>query len=146
MDLTTSFTPWASLLGGALIGLAAVLLMAANGRIAGISGIVSRLLPPGAVLKDLPTSVAFIVGLLAAAPVVGLVTGGLPAQQMVSSGGLLVVAGLLVGFGSVLGSGCTSGHGVCGISRLSIRSILATLTFMATGFIAVYVLRHVVGA
>lgn len=144
LDLTTSFTPWQSLLGGALIGLAAVLLMAANGKIAGISGIVSRLLPPRSAVHDAPQSIAFVVGLIIAAPLYALITGGWPAQQLVAGSTMLLVAGLLVGFGSVIGSGCTSGHGVCGISRLSLRSILATLTFMATGFMTVYVVRHLI--
>lgn len=141
-DLTTSFTPWQALLGGALIGLAAVLLMAANGKIAGISGIVSRLLPPRSGVHDAPQSIAFITGLIVAAPLYALFTGGWPTQQLVADNAMLIVAGLLVGFGSVIGNGCTSGHGVCGISRLSLRSILATLTFMAAGFITVFVVRH----
>ena len=143
--MQTEFTPLLSLGGGALIGLSAVLLLAANGRIAGISGIVSRLLPPSIDRVGLPQGITFVVGLLLAAPLYQLVSGNPPAQTVSNNLPLLLIAGILVGFGSVLGSGCTSGHGVCGISRLSGRAIVATLTFMATAFIAVFVLRHVVG-
>jgi uncharacterized protein len=141
----TSFTPIASLIGGGLIGLSAVLMMLFLGRIAGISGIVSRLLPP---YRDSATLVraAFIVGLLAAPLLVRAVTGT-PIQQTVSSNlPLLAVAGLLVGFGSVYGSGCTSGHGVCGLARFSVRSLAATLTFMAVAALTVFVVRHLIGA
>jgi len=138
--METEFTPIASLAGGIMIGAASIWLFFATGRIAGISGLVSRILPPAG--QGAAISVAFVVGLLLAAPLFALATGS-PAQQTVSSNiGLLVVAGLLVGFGSVYGSGCTSGHGVCGIGRLSSRSIVATLTFMATGFITVFLMRH----
>lgn len=141
----TEFTPAASLLGGALIGLSAVLLMALEGRIAGISGIVSRLLPPwqgGAVASRL----AFVIGLVAA-PFVAMLASGGPVQQTVSpSLPLMITAGLLVGFGSVWGNGCTSGHGVCGLARLSPRSLVATLTFMATAFVTVFVVRHLIGS
>jgi uncharacterized membrane protein YedE/YeeE len=137
----TSFTPLTSLLGGALIGLSAVLLMWAKGRIAGISGIAARLFPP---YEDgeLAGRLAFVVGLIAAPTLVRLVTGTLPAQTIAAGTPLLVVAGLLTGFGAVWGSGCTSGHGVCGLSRLSVRSLVATITFMATGVATVFVMRH----
>ncbi|MBN9682515.1 MULTISPECIES: YeeE/YedE family protein [unclassified Corallococcus] len=140
--MISSFLP--PLLGGALIGLSASLLLLANGRVAGISGIVGSLLAP--VRGDISWRVLFFGGLL---------TGGLllawlrpmsfAAPASLSAGGvaLLAVAGLLVGFGSRLGNGCTSGHGVCGISRGSVRSIAATLTFMATGVLTVFVIRHV---
>ena len=144
--METTFTPIASLAGGALIGLAAVLMMASNGRIAGISGIVARLLPPRPESGGHATGIAFVIGLLLAAPLVALVTGSVPTQTVSGNLPLLALAGLLVGVGSVLGSGCTSGHGVCGISRLSMRSIVATVTFMSTGALAVFVLRHGVGA
>lgn len=144
--MNTEFTPFLSLIGGMLIGLAAVLLMASNGRIAGISGIISRLLPPDTTDENTLPSVAFVIGLLIALPIYQWFTNGASEQSMVASLPLLLVAGLLVGFGSGYGSGCTSGHGVCGISRLSMRSIIATLTFMATGIITVYVVRHIVGA
>ena len=143
--METEFTPIASLLGGGLIGLSAVILMVTNGRIAGISGIVSRLLPPGADRSGLMTSIWFVVGLLIAAPLYRLLTGSPPEAVISSNYPLLIIAGLLVGFGSVLGNGCTSGHGVCGISRGSVRSISATLTFMVTAFITVLILRHVIG-
>lgn len=140
----TTFTPWASLFGGALIGLAAVILFAATGRLAGISGIVSRLIPP---YTDhaWPVRLAFVAGLVVA-PVIlaglfniqtgAVISGNVP---------LMAVAGLLVGFGSAYGSGCTSGHGVCGLARLSARSLAATATFMLTAIATVFVVRHVIG-
>lgn len=137
----TSFTPVASLLGGTLIGLAAVLLMGATGRIAGVSGIAARLFPPYED-RELAGRFAFVVGLIAAPILVRLATGSLPAQTIAAGTGTLVAAGLLVGFGSVWGSGCTSGHGVCGISRLSVRSLVATVAFMATGIATVFIVRH----
>ena len=144
----TEFTPFASTFGGALIGLASVLLMAMNGRIAGISGITVNILPPwGSRLLegDVPWRISFVLGLMVAPLVVQAVSGN-PIQQTVSSNvSLMIAAGLLTGFGAVFGGGCTSGHGVCGMSRLSIRSILATMTFMAAGLITVFVMRHVVG-
>ena len=139
--VATSFTPMASLFGGALIGLSAVLLMWATGRIAGISGIASRLFPP---YEDraFVGRLGFVAGLIAAPVLVRLVTGSLPEQTIAAGTLVLVVAGLLTGFGSVWGSGCTSGHGVCGLSRLSLRSLIATVTFMATGVATVYLMRH----
>jgi uncharacterized membrane protein YedE/YeeE len=137
----TSFTPIASLLGGALIGLSAVLLMWATGRIAGVSGIAARLFPPYED-REFAGRLAFVVGLVAASVLVRLVTGSLPAQTIAAGTPVLIVAGLLTGFGSVWGSGCTSGHGVCGLSRLSVRSLVATITFMATGVATVFVIRH----
>ncbi len=141
----TEFTPVASAAGGALIGVAAVLLMLLSGRIAGVSGIVGRLLPPyrdGGVLEAL----AFVLALVAA-PLVYTWASQEPVAQTVSSNiWLMVAAGLLVGFGAGLSGGCTSGHGVCGLSRLSPRSLAATLTFMATGFATVFVARHVLGS
>ena len=143
--METEFTPFASLLGGGLIGLSAVMLLATHGRIAGISGIVSRILPPSVDKAELPQAIIFLIGLLLAAPLWFVLTGAAPVQMVLSNGLLSVIAGLLVGFGAVMGSGCTSGHGVCGISRGSARSIVATMTFMATAFVTVFVLRHVVG-
>ncbi|MFC3027879.1 MULTISPECIES: YeeE/YedE family protein [Roseomonadaceae] len=137
----TDFTPLASLLGGALIGVSAVMLMAAQGRIAGVSGIAVRLLPPYAD-GELVGRFAFILGIVVAPLVVMLATGAAPVQTIEAGPGLLVVAGLLVGFGSVWGNGCTSGHGVCGLSRLSLRSLVATLTFMATAMLTVFLTRH----
>jgi uncharacterized membrane protein YedE/YeeE len=141
----TEFTPFASLVGGMMIGLSAVLLMLWEGRIAGISGIAGRLLPPyrdGAFLSRL----GFVFGLIAA-PLAIAVTTGEAVQQTVSSNiPLMIAAGLLVGFGSVWGNGCTSGHGVCGLSRLSTRSFVATGVFMAAAFATVFLIRHVIGA
>ena len=140
----TTFTPVASLMGGILIGSAAVLLMAFTGRIAGVSGFVSRLLPPYA--GDQPqVRLAFVAGLILAAPLYAILTGSPVAQAVTGNRALLVAAGLLVGFGSVLGSGCTSGHGVCGIGRLSPRSLVATAVFMSTGIATAFIMRHVVG-
>lgn len=144
----TEFTPLASAFGGALIGLAAVLLMAFNGRIAGISGISSSVLPPWTERldqNDLAWRLAFIVGIMLAPFLVQFVSDA-PIQQTVSSNvALMVIAGLITGIGSVYGGGCTSGHGVCGMSRLSMRSFIATGTFMATAFVTVFITRHVVG-
>lgn len=140
----TEFTPLASLIGGALIGLSAVLLMAYEGRIAGISGISGRLLPPyrdGAFLSRF----GFVVGLVAAPLVMQLVTGQTVMQTVSGNLPLMAAAGLIVGFGSVWGYGCTSGHGVCGLSRLSTRSFVATGVFMAVAFATVFVTRHVIG-
>ncbi len=139
--MATEFTPIAALAGGALIGLSAVMLMAFSGRIAGISGIAARVLPPFSD-RELAGPVAFLAGLVAMPCVFLLATGKFPDQTIKTGGVLLAVAGLLVGFGSVWGNGCTSGHGVCGISRLSIRSIVATLVFMATGIATTFIVRH----
>jgi uncharacterized protein len=139
--IATAFTPMASLAGGALIGLAAVMLMALTGRIAGVSGIAVRLLPPYSD-HEFAGRLAFVAGLVAAPVAVLVATGRLPAQTIQASAGILVLSGLLVGFGSVWGNGCTSGHGVCGLSRLSMRSLVATVTFMATGIATVFIARH----
>jgi hypothetical protein len=141
----TQFTPLASTIGGVLIGLAAVLLMACNGRIAGISGILGRLLPPYASGTDPLGAALTVAGLIAAPLLYQAVTGGAYAQTVSDNAGLMAGAGLLVGFGTALGGGCTSGHGVCGIARLSPRSLVATATFMATAFATVYVMRHAIG-
>ena len=139
--VTTSFTPLASAIGGALIGLSAVMLLAFTGRIAGVSGIASRLLPPYED-KEFAGRLAFVAGLVVAPLLVWLVTGSLPSQSIQAGAAVLVIAGLLVGFGSVWGNGCTSGHGVCGLSRLSTRSLVATVTFMATAIVTVFLVRH----
>ena len=136
-----SFTPWTSLAGGALIGLSAALFILLNGRIAGISGILGGLLRP--VLGDMAWRVAFLTGLVAA-PLVYRLGGALPVVQIDAGTGTLIVAGLLVGVGTRYGSGCTSGHGVCGLSRLSPRSLVATVAFMAAGFATVFVVRHLI--
>lgn len=129
------------LLGGAMIGLAAVLLMGLLGRIAGISGIVGGLLPPGPA-GERGWRLAFLLGLVAGPLLVGLVLGRTGIGPPLASLPVLLAAGLLVGFGTVLGNGCTSGHGVCGLARLSPRSLAATLTFMASAVATVFVVRH----
>lgn len=134
------FTPWASLAGGILIGLAAALLLLANGRVAGISGIVGGLLRPAR--GDVAWRVAFLLGLFLA-PLAWLAGRAMPAAQIDHSPALLAAAGLLVGLGTRFGSGCTSGHGVCGIARFSPRSLTATACFMAAGVVTVFVMRHV---
>ena len=135
------FTPWSALLGGAMIGLSAVLLMAFAGRIAGISGIAARVLPP---YEDVEAGgrLAFLGGLVAAPAVVLLLTGDWPPVTIGTDPATLALAGLLVGFGSAWGAGCTSGHGVCGLSRLSARSFVAVGTFMATAMLTVFAVRH----
>ena len=141
----TEFTPLASLLGGMMIGLSAVLLMLWEGRIAGISGIAGRLLPPwrdGAFLSRL----GFVAGLVAAPFAVMAFTGQPVAQTVSGNVPLMLAAGLIVGFGSVWGNGCTSGHGVCGLARLSARSLVATLVFMGVAIATVFVTRHLIGA
>ena len=137
-----AFTPWSALAGGALIGLAAALFLLLNGRIAGISGILGGLVAPRP--GDIAWRVAFVGGLVAA-PTVWALFHALPDTTIDASYPMLVVAGLLVGVGTRYGSGCTSGHGVCGLSRLSPRSLVATLAFMAAGFATVYIIRHVSG-
>jgi len=136
------FTPWASLSGGILIGLATALLLLANGRVAGVSGILGGLLRPAR--GDVAWRVAFALGLFVA-PIVWLAMRAMPPAQIDHSPALLAIGGLLVGVGTRFGSGCTSGHGVCGIARLSPRSLLATACFMAAGFVTVFVVRHVLG-
>jgi uncharacterized membrane protein YedE/YeeE len=141
----TDFTPWAALFGGLLIGLSAVLTILLFGRIAGIIGILARALGPVAVpWSDRVWRIAFLVGLLVA-PLVVAVSG--PIEQTVSSNlPMMVLAGLLVGLGTALGFGCTSGHGVCGLARLSRRSLVSVGVFMAMAVATVLVLRHLVGA
>ncbi len=136
----THFTPWAALAGGMLLGLASAIFILVNGRILGISGIVGGLLRPKA--GDAGWRVAFVLGMLAAPTLYLLVAGPVPAT--IDAGwGTVVLAGLLVGVGTRYGSGCTSGHGVCGLSRLSPRSLAATLAFMGAGFATVFLVRHV---
>lgn len=138
----SSFTPWSALAGGALLGVAAALFIMVNGRILGVSGIVGGLLRPQS--GDTGWRIAFLLGLFAA-PFVHGVWSTLPAARVDADWTTVGIAGLLVGFGTRCGSGCTSGHGVCGLSRLSPRSLVATLSFMAAGFLTVYVVRHLLG-
>jgi uncharacterized membrane protein YedE/YeeE len=139
----TAFTPWPALIGGAIIGVAAAILALCNGRIAGISGIVGALLRPA--FPDFTWRAAFVAGLLLA-PVAYAVFRSLPAVTIDAGYPTLIVAGLLVGVGTRYASGCTSGHGVCGLSRLSPRSIVATVAFMAAGFATVFLVRHALSA
>lgn len=138
-----AFTPGSSLVGGLIIGGATALLVLGNGRIAGISGIVGNLLTSRS--SDSGWRLAFVAGLLAA-PWLFRLVASLPAIQINSSPTTLIVAGLLVGLGTRYASGCTSGHGVCGISRGSVRSVIATISFMVAGFMTVFVVRHVIGS
>ena len=142
----THFTPWASLAGGAVIGLAAALYLLANGRIAGIAGIVAsplRALMSGTSLRPDVNRLLFILGLLLA-PWAWRLVAPMPAAVIDVGTASLVVAGLLVGVGVRMGNGCTSGHGVCGLSRFSGRSLVNVLAFMGAGFVTVFVLRHIV--
>lgn len=139
----SQFTPYSALIGGALIGVAASILILFNGRIAGISGIVGGLLRPAH--GDIGWRIAFAVGLLATPGLYQLVTD-LPPIRIDAGWPVLIVAGLLVGVGTRYGAGCTSGHGVCGLSRLSPRSLIATLVFMGAGFATVFIVRHLLGA
>jgi hypothetical protein len=139
----SSFDPVSALLGGGLIGLASALLMMATGRIAGISGILGGCLAPAA--GDKLWRFAFIAGLVLAPFASGFLGHPLPTPRMPESWAITVIAGLLVGFGARLGGGCTSGHGVCGIARLSARSIAATAIFMGTAIVVVAIMRHGIG-
>ena len=134
-----SFTPWPALAGGALIGLAAALLLLLNGRGAGISGVLGGLLKPAK--GDIAWRAAFVLGLVGA-PLAYLLFARLPVSRIDAEYAALIAAGLLVGVGTRYGSGCTSGHGVCGLARLSPRSLAATACFMASGFATVFVIRH----
>jgi uncharacterized membrane protein YedE/YeeE len=137
-----NFTPWTSLAGGILIGLATAIFLLFNGRIAGISGILGGLLRP--LTGDIGWRIAFLIGLVLAPAAYSLVAP-LPAVDIEAGHLSLIVAGLLVGIGTRYGSGCTSGHGVCGLSRLSLRSLVATAAFMLAGFVTVFVVRHLLG-
>jgi uncharacterized membrane protein YedE/YeeE len=138
-----NFTPLSAAIGGALIGLSAVLLMLLTGRIAGISGIFGGLLNPDS--SDRGWRIAFIAGLILAPLLAGWIGYGMPTPQLPSSWTVIAAAGLLVGFGSRLGGGCTSGHGICGVARLSVRSIAATAIFMLTAIATVAIVRHGLG-
>ena len=137
----THFTPWTALAGGILLGIASAAFILLNGRVLGISGIVGGLLAPRR--ADIGWRLSFLLGLLLAPTALTLLAPGLIRAPRIDAGALtLIAAGLLVGFGTRYGSGCTSGHGVCGLSRLSPRSLVATLAFMAAGFATVFVIRH----
>ncbi|MGC6472905.1 MAG: YeeE/YedE family protein [Parvibaculales bacterium] len=142
------FSPGTALLGGSLIGFAAALLYALNGRILGASGIAGSALAgvlTGADRNDLGWRLAFLAGVITGPVMYALLTGGLPVQVHIADDARLIAAGLIVGLGTGLGSGCTSGHGICGLARFSRRSLVAVLVFMATGFFATFILHHVVG-
>ncbi len=138
----TEFTPYLSLLGGVLIGLSATVLMALNGRIAGMTGILSGVIPP--LPSDWGWRAAFLAGAILT-PMFFVLAGGTIAFAVPVSSVALVVSGLIVGVGVSFGSGCTSGHGICGMARFSPRSIVATVVFMIATFVTVFVVRHVVG-
>ncbi len=146
--IATEFTPWASLAGGVMIGLSAVMVMGLFGRIAGIAGIstgaMGALLPMRGA-SDHAWRFAFIAGLIAAPLLVALFDADAVRQTVPTNLFGMIVAGVLVGVGTALGSGCTSGHGVCGLARLSVRSLVAVATFMVAAFLTVLVLRHVIG-
>ncbi len=139
-----NFTPLTSLLGGVLIGLSAVVLMLLNGRIAGVSGITVGMLSRATSTPDRGWRIAFVAGIIIAPLALMVVNGARPEIVFVAPVPVMILAGLLVGFGTVLGNGCTSGHGICGISRLSTRSIIATAVFMAAGFATTFIVHHVI--
>ena len=143
--METAFTPWASLTGGVLIGLASTFLMLVLGRVMGATGILTGLIAPSSG-KDAAWRAALVLGMVSGPLAVMALTGRMPAVEVPVSVPMLVIGGLIVGVGVTYGAGCTSGHGVCGMARLSPRSIAATLTFMLFTFITVYVVRHVLGA
>ena len=142
--IETAFTPWQSLGGGVLIGLAAVLLMLTLGRIMGATGILAGVFAPASVY-DASWRIAILLGMVTGPAVYWLATGGMPEVTVPVSTPMLVIGGFIVGLGVTYGSGCTSGHGVCGMARLSPRSIAATLTFMASTGVTVFLVRHVFG-
>jgi uncharacterized membrane protein YedE/YeeE len=142
--MDTAFTPFQSLGGGALIGLAAVLLMATLGRIMGATGILAGFMQP-ANLSDWSWRAAVLAGMITGPVAVLLLSGSMPAVEVPVSTTMLIIGGFIVGIGVTLGGGCTSGHGVCGMARLSPRSIVATVAFMITTGITVFVIRHVIG-
>lgn len=143
--METAFTPLQSLGGGALIGLSAVLLMLSLGRVMGATGILAGFLSPSN-LSDWTWRAAFLAGMITGPLAALVLTGKMPEVQVPVSTPMLLVGGFIVGLGVTFGAGCTSGHGVCGMARLSPRSIVATLTFMLTTTITVFVIRHVIGA
>ncbi|WP_245780881.1 YeeE/YedE family protein [Litoreibacter janthinus] len=142
--METVFTPWQSLSGGVLIGAASVMLMATLGRVMGATGILAGLFSPSS-MSDWTWRAAVLLGMISGPIAVLAITGQMPAVQVPISTTMLVIGGFIVGIGVTFGSGCTSGHGVCGMARLSPRSIAATVMFMLTTGITVYVIRHVLG-
>lgn len=142
--METVFTPWQSLGGGMLIGAASILLMATLGRIMGATGVLAGLFSPASA-SDFSWRALVLLGMVSGPVVVWTVTGQMPEVQVPVSSTMLMIGGFIVGIGVTFGSGCTSGHGVCGMARLSPRSIAATLTFMLTTGLTVYVIRHVLG-
>jgi len=141
----TYFTPVGAIIGGGLIGLAAVTLMMLIGHIAGISGITEETLPPWQKGENGTWRIGFLIGLIGAPLVYAIWAGHLPFVEVKISGPLMALAGLLVGLGTSFGRGCTSGHGVCGLARLSRRSLVAVTVFVSFGILTVYVTRHVIG-
>lgn len=141
----TEFTPFASLAGGILIGVASTLLMLVLGRVMGATGILAGLIQPASG-QEFGWRAALVAGMVSGPAVTWLTTGDMPAVDVPVSTAALLIGGLIVGVGVTFGAGCTSGHGVCGMARLSPRSIIATLTFMAFTFATVFVVRHVIGA
>ena len=142
--IETAFTPVSATIGGALVGLATVMLMAARGNVLGATGILAGFLNPSS-SSDWAWRAAILAGMLTGPGVFALITGAMPAIEVPVGTGAMLFGGFLVGIGVTYGSGCTSGHGVCGLARLSPRSIVAVVTFMTTTAITVYVVRHVLG-
>jgi uncharacterized protein len=142
--MDTTFTPWASLAGGGLIGLSAVLLMLTLGRIMGATGILAGVFAPAS-RGDWTWRAVLVLGMMAGPWVVWAVSGSLPVVQVAMSPLTLIIGGLIVGVGVTLGGGCTSGHGVCGLARLSPRSAVAVVVFMASAVVTVFVIRHMIG-
>lgn len=143
--METVFTPFQSLLGGAFIGLAAVLLMALTGRIMGATGILTGLVAPTG-LSEWTWRAALVAGMVTGPAAIWLATGAMPEVQVPVSTPMLITGGVIVGIGATFGAGCTSGHGICGMARLSPRSLVATATFMFTTAVTVYAVRHIVWA
>lgn len=143
--METEFTPWVSLLGGGLIGLSATLLMLSLGRIMGATGILAGLVFPAS-RSDFAWRAAVVAGMVTGPVIVWAISGAMPAVQVPITLPMLLLGGLIVGVGVTFGGGCTSGHGVCGMARLSPRSIVATLTFMIATLVTVFIVRHVFGA
>lgn len=142
--IETAFTPWMSLAGGVLIGVASTLLMLVLGRVMGATGVLAGVFSPSS-SQDFAWRVALLAGMVTGPAVVWLLSGSMPAVEVPMSTAAMVLGGVIVGVGVTYGSGCTSGHGVCGMARLSPRSIVATLTFMVATFVTVFVVRHMLG-